>query len=108
MLISTKSEEKTTTHDGSAKKRETKAQVKTTLFKMKLKKQPFKHQDVLASPILQQITGNRHKRASPSPTKSEERNIIQTKFVRSRSIVSRADYFDNNDSDDDKVEMIVT
>jgi hypothetical protein len=92
MLVSTKSEElPEDALDTGPKKRELKAQNKTTLFKMKPKKHAFKHPDVLASPIMKQITGIRQKRVSPSPTKSDERNIIQTKFVKSRPKVFRQD-----------------
>lgn len=89
--MSTKSEElpEEADLDTGPKKREVKAQNKTTLFKMKPKKQAFKHPDVLASPIMKQITGIRQKRTSPSPTKSEERNIIQSKFLRSRTKIVR-------------------
>jgi len=60
MLVSTKSEEQTiNTHQNSEKRRETKAQIKTTLFKMKLKKQVVKQQEIMASPIMKQITGKR-------------------------------------------------
>jgi len=54
MLVSTKSEElpEEVELDINSKKRETKALIKTTLFKMKPKKQAFKHPDVLASPIM--------------------------------------------------------
>lgn len=109
MLVSTKSEEllEEAQLDTSPKKREIKAQTKTTLFKMKPKKQAFKHPDVLASPIMKQITGIRQKRVSPSPTKSEERNFIQNKFLKSRTKIFRQDFYPNYDSDE-KVEMIVS
>ena len=53
MLVSTKSEELPEEAElDNPTKRETKALIKTTLFKMKPKKQAFKHPDVLASPIM--------------------------------------------------------
>ena len=54
---------------------------------------------------MKQITGARHTNSSPSPNKFEEKNLILTKFVRTKTRIQRADFFPNYDSDE-KVEMI--